>query len=122
MRAPNTIDVLDQHGGFTAITTSPTYIKIILDPVVGEREATLSDYAPTLIHPFVRWDRVWQESNTLWRPGSLLRKGTIGTLVETRKHSFWQNNQNVTKAIYKVPGYRYRVAVWFDNNTGRRLA
>jgi hypothetical protein len=81
MQAPNTLDVLDQHGGFMA----------------------------------------WEESNTLWRPGSLLRKGTIGSLVETRA-SFWQNNSNVTEAIYKVPGYRYRVAVWFDNVTGRRLA
>lgn len=36
--------------------------------------------------------------------------------------SFYQTNDDVTQALYKVAGYRYPVAVWFDNKTGRRIA
>jgi hypothetical protein len=117
MRVPTTFDVLDQHNGFTAITLRRTYIA----ERVGPNKIYL-DEDNTQVGTFLRWVRVMREGNTLWRPGAVLRKGTIGTLVETRKHSFYQTNNNVTKAIYKVPGYRYRVAVWFDNVTGRRLA
>jgi predicted nucleotidyltransferase len=84
MQPPTTLDVLDEHGGFTAITTPC--------------------------------------GNTLWRPGAILKRGTEGTLVSFDRHSFYQTNNNVTQAIYRVPGYRYRVAVWFDNATGRRIA
>jgi hypothetical protein len=31
-------------------------------------------------------------------------------------------NNNVTLALYKVPGYRYPVMVWFDNVSKRRIA
>jgi hypothetical protein len=84
MQPPTTLNVIDQHGGFTAITT--------------------------------------KRGDSLWRPGSLLQRNTIGTLVSHDEHSFYQTNNNVTKAIYKVPGYRYPVAAWFDNTTGQRIS
>jgi len=99
MTLPTTLNVLDKHNGFTAITRSRGY----------ERDSN-------------GWKRVWQECDTCWRPSALLRKGTIGTLVETDEKSFYQRNNNVTKGIYKVPGYGYRIAVWFDNVTGERIA
>lgn len=75
-------DVLDQHGGFTAVT----------------------------------------KLGTLWRPGVVLKHGTIGKLVAVNHRSFYQNNNDVTQATYKVPGYGYRVVCWFDNKTGHRIA
>lgn len=60
--------------------------------------------------------------NTLWRPGARLRKTTIGDLVSYDEKSFYQMNNNVTKATYKVSGYRYKVLCWFDNTTGERIA
>jgi len=122
MQPPQTINVIDAHGGFTAITKSPQSIKIISDPVKGEREATSDDYQPTLIHPFVRWERVTREHDTLWRPAQLLKGQSIGELQEFDEHSFYQLNDDVTKAIYKVKGYGNRIAVWFDNATGKRIA
>lgn len=59
---------------------------------------------------------------TLWRPGSLLKQTVRGELQTYDEQSFFQTNNNVTQGIYKVPGYRYRVAVWFDNVTGARIA
>lgn len=121
MRPPTTLNVLDKHNGFTALTLSPTHVKIVKDPVDGEREARPSDYRPTLIPLFVRWDKVMRERDTLWRPGSLL-KNPVGQLEEFDERSFYQLNENVTKAIYKCKGYRFRVVVWFDNETGERIA
>jgi hypothetical protein len=80
---PNTIDVRDQHGGFT-----------ILEP----------------------------SGDTLWRPGHLLKKSTQGTLQASDPNSFYQLNNNVTKATYKVPGIKYPVLAWFDNITKTRIA
>jgi len=91
MQAPQTIDVLDRHQGFTAI-------------IPYRRSSYARGY------------------NTLWRPGKLLKRGTTGNLQESDEHSFFQLNDDVTMAIYKVPGYPYRVAVWFDNKTGERIA
>lgn len=122
MQPPTTLNVLDSHGGFTAITTAPTHVKIIKDPVKGEREANPEDYTPTLRYPFVRWEKVTRERDTLWRPGSILKISSHGTLQEFDENSFFQTNSNVTKAIYRVQGYRYRIAVWFDNETGNRIA
>jgi len=51
-----------------------------------------------------------------------LKGSTIGTLSGYDEDSFYQRNNNVTMAKYKVPGYGYRVAVWFDNVTGERIA
>lgn len=99
MIPPQEIDVLDSNRGFTAITPSMRY----------------------------RWENGryvvrMTEGNTLWRPSFIAPKGTVGKLVEYKTNSFYQTNNDVTQAIYKIPGYRYRVAVWFDNRTGERIA
>ena len=133
MRLPETLNVLDRNAGFTAVTLSPAYVKVVQDGSVtraigkcnaGERlERSPDDYQDGKLTPvFVRWAKVWRENNTVWRPGALLLKGTIGTLDETRERSFYQNNNNVTQGLYRVPGYRLRIAVWFDNQTGKRIA
>lgn len=105
MKPAQTINVLDAHGGFTAITKSKGYEKEV--DAVGN---------------FVRWNKVYRELNTFWRPSQLLKGKTEGELQEYDEHSFYQNNENVTKAIYKVKGYCNRVVVWFDNETGLRIA
>ncbi|MFA5136961.1 MAG: hypothetical protein WC489_06270 [Patescibacteria group bacterium] len=84
MQPPVKINVLDKHGGFTAITT--------------------------------------KRGDTLWRPGKILKKSKTGVLLSFNEKSFYQLNNDVTEAIYKVPGYPYKVALWFDNKTGRRIA
>lgn len=65
-------------------------------------------------------------NGTLWRPGNILtdhpKRSTVGTLVDYNEHSFYQTNNDVTRATYKVPGYGYRVSVWFDNKDGHRIA
>jgi hypothetical protein len=105
MKPEKTLNVLDAHGGFTAITRQKSYAKVF-----NENGKLL------------RWDKVTIEGGTLWRPGSLLKKSKTGELQEYNEDSFYQNNNNVTKAIYKVKGYGYRIAVWFDNATGQRIA
>ena len=82
----NEIDVLDDFGGFTAITKGKN---------IG--------------------------IGTLWRRGSIL-KNTIGLLQSYDEKSFFQTNNDVTQAIYKVKGYNYPVVLWFDNQTGKRIA
>jgi hypothetical protein len=85
MLPPAKINVLDQHKGFTAVTT--------------------------------------KRGDTLWRPGLVLRGNQpIGTLIRFDEHSFFQNNNDVTKAVYKVKGYRYNIVIWFDNQSRRRIA
>jgi NDP-sugar pyrophosphorylase family protein len=72
--------------------------------------------------------REWKETgDTLWRNAGVLIKSRrlkdcIGVLQEYDEKSFFQNNNDVTKAIYKVKGYGYRVVLWFDNKTGERIA
>lgn len=104
MTPPKEINVIDKHNGFTAITKSPRYEKIVTETGV-----------------FKEWRKARQECGTLWRPGNLL-KNTIGVLQEYDENSFFQLNNNVTKAVYKVKGYPNRIAVWFDNETGERIA
>jgi len=96
------IDVLDQHGGFTAVT--------------GVTKKTIALYKGDKTAAAMRG------GSTLWQPGSLLKKTTTGELVASDPRSFYQTNDDVTKALYKVPGYGPLVAVWFDNATGRRIA
>ncbi len=62
-----------------------------------------------------------KRGDTLWRPGTVL-KSTTGTLVKHDPRSFFQTNNDVTKATYKVAGYRYPVIAWFDNRTKHRIA
>lgn len=99
MEPPQTINVLDRNAGFTAIARSKQYVR------VGNG-----------------WKRRYRECETLWRPGSVLTRGTLGRLDEFNEKSFFQENNNVTKAIYKVAGYGYRIAIWFDNATRERIA
>jgi len=86
-KPPTRINVLDNHGGFTAETKGKT-----------------------------------MGTGSLWRPGNVLKGSTQGVLFHTDRSSFYQNNNDVTKATYKVPGYRYPIFVWFDNRTGKRIA
>lgn len=99
MTPPSTFNVIDKHDGFTAITRSRRWVPDGLG-----------------------WKRAMVESDTLWRPSALLKKTTIGELVSFDEKSFYQVNNDVTKAIYKVAGYSYKVACWFDNKTGARIA
>lgn len=133
MKLPETLNVLDSHGGFTAVTLSPVYVKVVQDSSVtvatdklnaGERlERYPGDYPDGKLVPhFIRWIKVIRENSNVWRPGGLLKRGSIGTLTETRENSFYQNNNNVTQGFYRVPGYRFRVTIWFDNVTGDRIA
>lgn len=104
MTPPKVSNVLDRHNGFTAITKAPTYKKVP---------------APEY------WRKVWEKHSTVWRPGIILTKkkeGARGELQEFDEKSFYQGNNNVTKAIYKVKGYQFRIAVWFDNETQERIA
>jgi hypothetical protein len=63
-----------------------------------------------------------KNNDTLWRPKQILKGNYIGSLLAYSQDSFYQNNNDVTKAIYKVKGYRYHVVLWFDNKTGKRIA
>lgn len=63
-----------------------------------------------------------KSGDTLWRPYQVLKGHYIGVLQSYNEHSFYQNNNDVTEAIYKVRGYRYPVVCWFDNTTGLRIA
>ncbi len=101
MIPPKSIGVLDAHGGFTAITTIAIH---------GGRKRY-----PALIPGTDR------HGDTLWRPGKVLEK-TTGELVEYNQRSFYQLNNDVTIAVYRVPGYSYPIAIWFDNTTGKRIA
>lgn len=59
-----------------------------------------------------------RDGNTLWKPGSTLRTSPYGTLVRYDERGFYQRNDDVTIAYYKVEGVRDLVIVWFDNATG----
>ena len=62
-------------------------------------------------------------TSTLWRPAVILEKyNSIGILQSYNEKSFFQLNDDVTKAKYKVKGYRYPIICWFDNKTGKRIA
>jgi hypothetical protein len=94
MQPPEKLNVLDSHGGFTAEITET-------DPDRAMKYGTVY---------------------TLWRPGSHLKKKTEGTLQSFNERSFYQTNNDVTQAVYKVPGYKWPVICWFDNATGKRIA
>jgi hypothetical protein len=111
MIPPESIDVLDQHGGFTAVTK----LGGLPGPsVFAARRMSLDEFQQAInTHRF----------DTLWRPGKVLNGITQGGLVKPyHTNSFYQLNNNVTLAFYRVLGYNYLVAVWFDNLTGRRIA
>lgn len=60
--------------------------------------------------------------DTLWRPGQALTRSTAGYLVAYNSGSFYQQNDNVTEAVYRVAGYGPPVLAWFDNATRERIA
>ena len=62
-------------------------------------------------------------TGTLWRPGHVARHGCLGEIVQGSQKcdDFYQRNQPVTSALYRIPGYRYRVKVWWLPS-GERLA
>jgi hypothetical protein len=61
--------------------------------------------------------------STLWRPGDVAKQGTTGALVPgtVKRDDFYQLERPVISAEYKLPGYRYRVKVWFRPD-GSRIA
>ncbi len=118
MRPPRTINVVDRHGGFTCESKMPYFLK-----ASGVRHGR-----PRGSRFNMKWRRdavaggKLPIGDTLWRPGAVLRHGTTGTLVDYNESSFWQTNDDVTIAVYRVSGYGYPVLVWFDNKTGERIA
>lgn len=108
MKPPDETNILDKHGGFTALVPTKQYVK---------------KFATTDGKGFLGWERKMIESDTLWRPGAVLKdKSPIGKLLSYNEKSFFQNNNDVTEAFYKVKGYRYKVVIWFNNQTGERIA
>lgn len=62
---------------------------------------------------------------TLYRPAEVLGDlDDTGYLIpgSVDTKTFYQTNNDVTQAQYKVPGYKYPVVVWWDNKTGKRIA
>ena len=117
MTPPEEIDVIDRHGGFTAESKPPYYMKGVDRFDMEARQAALQKALKG-----ARAARELPIGNTLWRAGRLLKRGTTGTLLAFDKNSFYQNNNDVTVAIYRVPGYGYPVILWFDNGSGERIA
>jgi GNAT superfamily N-acetyltransferase len=124
---PLTMDVIDGHGGFTALT-SPAYRVSMLGlcsecggpRTVDGREVV--DLESGKICQSETEHRAYPlfDKNSLWRPASVLKQGTSGMLIAKRDGRFYQQNNNVVQALYAVPGYRYHVSVWFDKTTGER--
>lgn len=114
MKPPNTLNVLDSHGGFTADTT-----RMETPWNSGARGKT-----PSRFDMKARRARAGGRltTNTVWRPGDVLPGTTTGTLLDYDEDSFYQTNRNVTMAFYRVRGYGWPIVVWFDNATHRRIA
>ena len=107
MQPPEEINVLDQHGGFTALLLTKQYVK---------------KFATKDGKGFLGWEQKMVDGDTLWQPGKVLKKNTTGKLISYDEKTFFQLNNDVTQAFYKVKGYRYKVVLWFDNQTGERIA
>lgn len=59
---------------------------------------------------------------SLWRPGIALGNHEPDAVLISSEPSFYQRNDNVILACYKVKGYRYLILAWFDPATGERIA
>jgi len=105
MNPPTSITVLDTNGGFTAVTTLAHGQTKRFPALVGKDQ---------------------RHGGTLWRQGRVLKKKGIwhivGYLVEKNEKTFYQMNDDVTLAIYRIASYPYPIAVFFDNKTGKRIA
>lgn len=112
---PRELNVLDRHGGFT-IESKPPYW------YAGERFDL--DHRRRAIRFASGKNEALRNliGDTLWRPGRILKKSTVGKLVDHDSRAFYQTNNDATLAVYRVPGYGYPVLAWFDNKTGERLA
>ena len=65
----------------------------------------------------------WAEFNTLWQPLPVVGNHSApGKCFLVDNHSFYQLNDDVTEAYFRVEGYRETVLMWFDNKTGKRIA
>jgi hypothetical protein len=111
-------ELLDNHGGFTAITKPDKRHVKQYRAVTAYPESQYTPYKTVFSH-WVEVKRVY-DGDSLWRPGALLKPDCIGRLVAYRK-SFYQNNKNVIQAFYKVSGYRFLVTLWYSVD-GKRIA
>lgn len=103
MTPPNKIDVRDRHGGFTIETFGRGQVAYLKQ------------------HGRYR-NRKRVHGDTLWRPRAVaVDANPIGTLVGYLETSFFQLNNDVTVAWYKIAGYPHECLVWFDNKTGKRV-
>jgi hypothetical protein len=112
MIPPTKLDVLDEHKGFTAITG-----------VAGKLAPSV--YIFRSLDSFAKHDVITRHRfQTIWRPGSVLKKQTTrGQLAASSCGSFYQTNNDVTLAFYQLEArYPYLVACWFNNSTGERIA
>jgi hypothetical protein len=107
---PDSLNVLDEHSGFTAVTMPRSWASHLREEYRAGKYLSRHHTRSSI------------GGQTIWRPSSWLKKGTTGRLVDHAPNSFFQTNDDVTVAIYKVPGYPNPVAVWFDNKTGKRIA
>ena len=109
---PARVAVIDRNGGFTMESKPPWY------------EAKRFDFAQREHAARTRLDyRRFGVGDSLWRPGSVLKgQKPVGELLAYDPRSFYQTNNNVTLAVYRVRGYGYPVLIWFDNATRRRIA
>lgn len=109
MIPPDELNVLDRHGGFTAESKMPYGLKGL-----SRMDFKARRDASTGARLYI--------GDTLWRPGRLLKRDTVGDLLDYDERSFYQRNDDVTIAVYRVPGYSYPVLAWFDNASGERIA
>jgi len=150
MKPPQTINVLDHHIGFIRTmfrSGSDRYWKINgrwytdIEPgtrIVSTKEhgdATCLGFAGirALAQAYNVWEKMkpgdfhWRtivrdRGDTVWTPARVLQGNTIGTLESYNEKSFFQRNDNVTIAFYRIEGYRHLAVCWFDNETGARIA
>lgn len=66
---------------------------------------------------------IMRSGDSCWRPGSLAKRGTVGTLIDgsVKKDDFYQQIEPVVSALYKLPGYPYPIKIWWHFD-GRRIA
>jgi hypothetical protein len=115
MTPPQTLSVLKDNG-FTAVIPKRSCERETRRQRLAKRLAKPDKY---MIDPVVEFMR---NSDTLWRPASVLGQREVeGTLVGYHEHSFFQNDNNVTFALYRVPRYGYLLGVWFRNSDGTRI-
>lgn len=113
--------IIDRHGGFTIESQMPSYMRTshrhsgLKTPGRFDMEAR---QAAQQRHGMGRLPI----GPTLWRPGHVLKGDTVGKLLGYDESSFYQTNNNVTIAIYRIPGYGYPILCWYDNATGERIA